>query len=170
MQTIRIVSLIAVTLLMVQCKPKRDPNKTYFDKPSEYNDYIVIEQKKVMESFDKFADAVNNGNLDSMNQSREQLCMHADAALGSMKKLADFREDTLFRSAAIDFFGFVNDACQNQLKEIVDIAAKDSLITDADIERIHQLSQNYTLKEKEKNEALMQAQDQFAKKFNVIIK
>lgn len=156
--------------MLVQCKPKRDPDKTYFDKPSEYNDYIVLEQKKVMESFDEFADAVNNGNVDSMNQTREQLCKYSEEALTSMKKLANFKEDTLFRTSAIDFFSFVNNACQNQLKEIVEIAAKDSLVNEVDIERIHQLSQEYTIGEKEKNEALMKAQDAFAKKFNVIIK
>lgn len=170
MQTIRFITLLLCTVLLVQCKPKRDPNKTYFDKPSEYNDYIVIEQKKVMESFDVFAGTVNNGNIDSMNQSRNKLCENSEIALASMKKLADFKEDTMFRTAAIDFFSFVNEACKNQLKEIVEIAAKDSLVNEVDIERIHILSQEYTLKEKEKNEALMDAQDKFAKKFNVIIK
>lgn len=170
MQTIRIISLLAITLVLVQCKPKRDPSKTYFDKPSEYNDYIVLEQKNVMNGFDVFAASVNQGIVDSMVVSRENLCEHSDVALSKMNALGDFKQDTLFRTAAIDFFRFVKEACEEQLKEIVDIAAKDSLITDADIERIHQLSQDYTLKEKEKNEALIRAQEDFAKKFNIIIK
>ncbi len=160
-----IISCFALT----QCKPKRLPGKTYFDKPNEYNDYIVKEQKEVMASFDEFATAVNHGDKDSMSFTRKNLMSRAILAEKNMNDLADFKEDTLFRYAALELFRYVNDACNHELKEIIDIASKDSTITEMDVERIRQLSEVYTIKEKQKNDALIEAQEKFAKKFNVQI-
>jgi hypothetical protein len=169
MRSIRIIILAACCLILVQCKPKKDPNKTYFDKPSEYNDFIVNEQKAVMGSFDDFAGSVNHGDRDSMSFLRKTMINRVQLAQSSVAKLADYKEDTLFRHAAMDLFNYIDYACDHELKEIVDIASKDSTITEADVERIHTLSETYTLKEKEKNDALIAAQEKFAKKFNVSI-
>jgi hypothetical protein len=155
--------------MLVQCKPKREPGKTYFDKPSEYNDYIAKEQKEVMASFDDFAIAVNHADRDSMSFLRKALSDRSLAAEKSMEKLAGFKDDTLFRYAALELFKYVSYACNHELKEITDIASKDSAITELDVEKIHQLSEIYTAKETEKNEALMEAQEKFAKKYNVRI-
>ncbi len=165
-----IIVFVLIGISLVQCKPKRDPNKTYFDKPSEYNDFIVLEQKEVMASFDDLAEAINKGNTDSMVFYRESLCKRTQLAEASVARLADYKEDTLFRFSALELFRYINYACEHELKEIIEIAAKDSAITDADVEQIHTLSQSYTIQEKEKNDALIAAQEKFAKKFNVVIK
>jgi hypothetical protein len=163
------IILLFPFVMTIGCKPKRDPSKTYFDKPSDYNDFIVNHQKEVMVSFEDFADAVNHGDKDSMSFFRKTLENRSLLAEESVGKLADFKEDTLFRHAALELFHYVSYACDHELKEIVDIASKDSTITDEDVERIHTLSETYTLQEKEKNDALIKAQEQFAKKFNVTI-
>ena len=170
MKPIRIIFIVSVCAILIQCKPKRDPNKTYFDKPSDYNDFIVLEQKDIMTSFDNFANAVNIGNKDSMIFFLDALKSRTQLAQASINKLADYKEDTLFRYTALELFRYVNYACEHELKEIIAIASKDSTITDEDIEKIHSLSETYTIKEKEKNDALIAAQEKFAKKFNVRIK
>jgi len=165
-----IILLILVVLLAAGCKPKRVPGKTYFDTPSAYNDYIVNEQKAVMQSFDDFAQAVNHGDRDSMSFFRKTLNDRAELAENKMQGLAEYKDDTLFRYTALELFKYVNVACDNELKEIIDIASKDSAISETDVERIHQLSEIYTHEEKIRNDALIAAQEKFAKKFNVIIK
>lgn len=170
MKQFRTILFITLCISLVACKPKKDPNKTYFDKPSDYNDFIVLEQKEVMASFDDFANSINRGKPDSMSFYKETLRKRAQLAEASVGKLADFKEDTLFRYAALELFKYIHYACDHELRGIVDIASKDSAITDADIDSIHSLSDVYTIKEKEKNEALISAQDKFAKKFNVIVK
>jgi hypothetical protein len=90
-------------------------------------------------------------------------------AVTEMNKLADYKEDTMFRHAALDLFKYIQLACDNELKEIVNIAAKDTTVTELDIERIHQLSETYAQQEKEKNDVLISEQEKFAKKFNVKI-
>jgi hypothetical protein len=75
----------------------------------------------------------------------------------------------MFRHAALDLFKYIQLACDNELKEIVNIAAKDTTVTELDIERIHQLSETYAQQEKEKNDVLISEQEKFAKKFNVKI-
>ncbi len=163
------ISIVLITGTM-GCKPKRDPSKTYFDQPSDYNDFIVNHQKEVMVTFEDFANAVNHGDKDSMSFCRKTLINRNELALETVGKLADFKGDTLFRGAAMDLFRYIDYACNNELKEIVDIASKDSTITELDVEKIHTLSETYTLKEKEKNDALIIAQEKFAKRFNVIIR
>jgi hypothetical protein len=170
MKKIQLITTVLILMVATSCKPKRDPSKTYFDKPSEYNDFIVNHQKDVMSSFEDFADAVNHGDKDSMSFFRKTLESRTLLAEESVGKLADFKGDTSFKAAAMDLFKYISYACDHELKEIVDIASKDSTITDEDVERIHTLSETYTLKEKEKNDALIKAQEQFAKKFNVNIK
>jgi hypothetical protein len=153
----------------MHCKPKRIPGKTYFDTPSEYNDYIVNEQKMVMAAFDDFAASVNNGNVDSMSFYQITLCKRADMAINEMNNLADYEKDTMFRHAAWELFQTIELSCNTELEEIVHIASKDSALRDEDIERINTLSISYTAKEKEKNDALIAEQEKFAKKFNVKI-
>ena len=165
-----ILITFTVLLLAAGCKPKRIPGKTYFDTPSAYNDYIVNEQKAVMESFDDFAGAVNHGDRDSMSFFRKTLNDRAELAESKMESLADYKDDTLFRYSAQELFKYVSLACDNELQEIYNIASKDSAISETDVERIHQLSEIYTREEKLRNDALIAAQEKFAKKFNVIIK
>lgn len=170
MKKISIILILFSAIIIIGCKPKRDPSKTYFDKPSEYNDFIVNHQKDVMASFEDFADAVNHSDKDSMSFFRKTLENRSQLAEESVGKLADFKQDTAFRFAALQLFRYVSYACDHELKEMTDIASKDSTITDEDIERIRVLSETYTLKEKEKNDALIAAQEKFAKQFNVNIK
>jgi len=164
-----IFGIIIIITAFTGCKPKRDPSKTYFDTPSEYNDFIVNNQKEVMSSFEDFATAVNRSDKDSMSFFRKTLINRNQLAMDNVGKLADYKGDTIFRAAAMDLFKYIDFACDNELKQIVDIASKDSTITEEDVELIHNLSQTYTLQEKEKNDALIAAQAKFAKKFNVII-
>lgn len=162
--------VILTCLTFLACKPKRDPSKTYFDKPSDYNDYIVHEQKDVMSHFDDFAAAVNAADKDSMSFMRKALFDRAEIAESMMLKLADYKGDTMFRYHALELFRYVKYACEHELKDIFMIASKDSALTEADVENIHSLSETYTAKEKEKNDALIDAQEKFAYKFNVEVK
>lgn len=167
---IRIILITGLCLTFIQCKHKKDPNKTYFDKPSEYNDYIVNEQMQVMALFDDYAKSINSGKPDSMSFFLDSLSKRTELAQTSIYKLADYKGDTLFRYAALELFRYINYACNHELKQIVEIVANDSAMTDAAADSIHSLSDIYTIKEKEKNDALIIEQNKFAKKFNVIIK
>jgi hypothetical protein len=162
--------VILTCLTLLNCKPKRIPGKTYFDKPSEYNDYIVKEQKDVMSHFDDFANAVNAADKDSMSFMRKALYDRAEIAESQMNSLADYKGDTLFRYKALELFRYVKYACDHELKDIFMIASKDSALSEIDVERIHTLSETYTAKEKEKNDALIDAQEKFAYKFNMEVK
>jgi|SRR5687767_14021641 len=169
MTRMKIFLLALLILGFVQCKPKKDPNRTYFENAGKYNDFIYQEQQAVMNSFEVFAAAVNKNNPDSIRISYDAMTKRASESRSSVFKLAPFKGDTMFRYAALDFFDFVNAACNQELKEIRDLSTKDS-VTEEDVKRINELSEVYTIQEKEKNQALIAAQEKFCQAFYVDLK
>ena len=119
---------------------------------------------------DDFAAAVNAGDKDSMSFMRKALFDRAEHAEEQMMVLADFKGDTMFRYKATELFKYVKYACDHELKDIFMIASKDSALSEIDVENIRILSDTYTAKEKEKNDALIDAQEKFAYKYNMEIK
>lgn len=170
MKFVRYTLVCSVFLLLVQCKPKKDPNKIYFDTPSEYNDFIVKEQQEVMAAFDDFANAINKAFVDSIQFYHQQLTERTELAEATMNKLADYKGDTTFRFHAKELFSYINHACKNDLQEIVDITSTPDSISVQDVKRIADISDNYTVQERDRNNALIKAQENFAAKFNVNVK
>lgn len=156
-----------ITLIFVSCGPKKDPNLTYFEKPEEYNDYIIKEQVEVFSAFDEFIHNMEIGSMEDLQASFNKLYERSKTAVERMEKLADYKKNTEFRDKSKELFIFYKTQCETNLKEMMELFAKDTLMTEADEMRIEAIAKAFDDKEKELNNALIAAQEAFAKKFNL---
>lgn len=156
-----------ITLILISCGPKKDPNLTYFEKPEEYNDYIIKEQVEVFAAFDEFIHHMETGSMEELQASFDKLYERSKTAVERMEKLADYKKNTEFRDKSKELFIFYKTQCETDLKEMMNLFAKDTLMTEADEMRITEIANAFDAKEKELNNALIAAQEAFAKKFNL---
>lgn len=154
----------------MSCGSKKDPSKIYFENAAAYSDFITQEQVSTIDAVNMYIYAINTGNIDSMQITLRNLQEKVSLSKASISKLADYKGDTLYRGAAIRFFSFIDNASKNELKQMGDLAAKDTSITTEEIALISQLSTEYTLQEKIHNDEIIKAQDEFAKKFGLSYK
>lgn len=161
--------MILFVAVLTSCGPKRDPNLTYFDKADEYNDYIIDEQKALFGKYDEFINQISYGEIEDIKKAHQDLITQSKSSVDKINKLADFKKNVEFRDRAKDLFGFFASASEKELKEMVDIFAKGADITDADITRVDEISTYMDDNQKKYNDALISAQEAFAKKFNLML-
>ncbi|MCX7743547.1 MAG: hypothetical protein N2167_03180 [Flavobacteriales bacterium] len=155
------------TFILFSCGPKKDPNLTYFEKAEEYNDYIIKEQVELFAAFDEFIHQMETGNMDQLQASFDKLYERSKTAVERMEKLADFKKNTEFRDKSKELFIFYKTQCETDLKEMLTLFEKDTLMTEADQIRIEEIANAFDNTEKKLNDALIAAQEAFAKKFNL---
>lgn len=156
-----------IAMLLIACGNKRDPNLTYFDKPEDYNDYIIQEQIAVFDVFDQFINEIESGTLEAANSSLSTLHTRSKEASEKMSKLADYKKNTAFRDQGKALFDFYVSQCETDLKEMMDLFAKDTLMTEEDQKRIDEIANQFDQKEKQANDLLISSQEAFAKKFRL---
>lgn len=159
--------LSIITLILISCGPKKDPNLTYFEKPEDYNDYIIKEQVEVFAAFDEFIHNMETASMEELQKSFDKLYERSKMAVERMEKLADYKKNTEFRDKSKELFIFYKTQCETDLKEMMELFAKDTLMTEADEIRIEIIANAFDAKEKELNNALIAAQEAFAKRFNL---
>jgi hypothetical protein len=153
--------------ILVSCGSKKDPNLTYFEKAEEYNDYIIKEQMELFAAFDEFINQMETGSMEDLHASFDKLYERSNTAVERMDKLADFKKNTEFRDKSKELFVFYKTQCETDLKEMLTLFEKDTLMTEEDQLRIEEIAKNFDHAEKKLNDALIAAQEAFAKKFNL---
>jgi|GEM_PF-2846636 len=165
-----IVPVILFVAVLTSCGPKKDPNLTYFEQANEYNDYIIDEQSAVFDKYDALISSLEYGTSAEINDALSDLQGRSKEAVEKMNKLADFKKNVEFRDKAKELYSFYSNACDKELKELVGIFTKtEGEITDADLARVDELSKYMDDGEKKYNDALIESQKVFAKKFNLVL-
>lgn len=125
-----------------------------------YNDKIVNEQIKIGEAILAFS---NNPNDFSLNQIRTQ----GENSLKVLNEMKAYEGNKDFLSAAKTLFRFYVSITQNEYRKILDlIADKNSYTTEEITEKINQLTESISKKEKPLDAKFKDAQVAFAQKYN----
>lgn len=120
-----ITILFACFILSCGGKKKRDPDKTYFDKASEYNAYISTQFDEVNRLWNASLAVMDDSTLiykqlDSLKQSSQQSMLN-------MYKLADFKGDTGYKHAAAEYFKYMLSISNGSYKEAIDIGLDEDI-------------------------------------------
>ena len=96
---------------------KRDPNKTYFEKASEYNDYINNQFETVNRLWNATLTVMDDSvlvykELDSLKQASK-------TSWDNMNKLADYKGDTLYKEAAANYFKYIHITANTSFEEAI---------------------------------------------------
>jgi len=140
-----------------------------FKTPVEYNDYIIGEQQKIGQKLQEFSASISTKSKSKMNQALEDVRKQINESLEKLKAIADYEGNWEFRNAAIILFEFYGVISNNQYQELIEIVVKEKY-SNVDQERIKYLLENVSKQEATHDKRFMEAQQEFAKQFNVKIR
>lgn len=118
----QLIGVLVLLLLLLACGKKRDPGKKYFEKASEYNQYINAQFEEVNRLWNEVLTRMDDSalvysTLDSLKTASKQSALNMD-------NLAGYKEDTLYKSAARNYFIYMNKEANTRLAEAVGIGVK----------------------------------------------
>ena len=118
--------LVAICIgFSLGCGKKKDPGKIYFDKASEYNNYISRQYEEVNRLWDKALMTMDDSAL--VYKQLDSLKTACQGSVQNMSKLADFKGDTIYRHAAGEYFAYMLRISNTSFKEAIDIGLMDDM-------------------------------------------
>lgn len=138
-----------------------------FKTPVEYHNFILNEQEKIINTIINFSNQFNTNDstlLVNYNNTKSIL----KKSLERLQKLPEYNGDSEMRDAAIPLFEMYYDAMDVEYKEMVDLFIKKDFGKKTQ-ERVNFLLNSINEREKKLDVRLIDAQTNFAKKYNLNI-
>ena len=158
---------IIITFALQNCGENAKPEMT----PIQYNDYIIGNQSKIIKKFITLSKTFNNHVPKEMDDELNSLQIQVDSAVTNISNLDGFKGNTEFKNAALMLFKFYQDAVKKEFKEMIDILKKNpDAMTSQDMQKMTDLNQSISSREKILDEAFGKAQNNFATQFKIDIK
>lgn len=110
---------IAFVLMALSCGNKKDPGKKYFEKASEYNQYINDQFEEVNRLWNATLTRMDDSAL--VYSTLDSLKATSKESAQNMELLAGFKEDTIYKNAAQAYFNYMNKEANTRLQEAVGI-------------------------------------------------
>jgi hypothetical protein len=142
--------------------------------PVEYNDKIVEQYNAVYNAIDSLDNLLYEDELneDLVQEQYDVAVSTVDQAIKRIKDLGAFNGDDHFQTAAIEYFERVKDVLENDYPELIDLSKRlesedfDEDAWDSYFDKIDELYDKLS----EKEDALFDAQWDFADEYGITIK
>ncbi len=123
----KIILFLLLSGLVFSCGSgkKKDPDKTYFDKASEYNNYINEQFIEVNRLWNATLTKMDDSSL--VYKELDSLILASKTSLENMNKLADFKGDTMYKHAAAKYFEYMLTTAKTSFKEAIDIGLMEDI-------------------------------------------
>lgn len=148
------------------CKSKSVKGKngvTYKD-ATEYNDFIVNRQTKLMKNVVEFG-KVADISLDSAEAMLKQSARETEKMIGELKAMPPYDGDSALRDAAVRSFTFYKQVFEKDYVDILNIRRKgQENITQADVEEANRIVEKISKEEEGLDKAFQNAQKDYASK------
>jgi hypothetical protein len=172
----KITSIFAIALFLftvAACKTKTS-DKLTFASAVEYNDFLVKQQKEVLNSQNTFSNAIDaldfSPNTDSnLTYKFREFAKAAKIALDTVNKLDSYNGNTQFRDDAIKMFQFWNDACKKEYKEMIALLLKGQELTPEDQDKMNKVGADVDAKESAFINTFLESQKKFATDNNMVL-
>ena len=128
----RIMIIIGILVLTACNSGVKGKNGVTYKNATEYNEYIMENQKDVVNVILDFGKAINL-DLDSADRILDKGAKITQEALNNIKGMPVFKGDSAFRNAAIHSFEFYKEIISNQYKQIISIRRKGESRTEEDV-------------------------------------
>jgi hypothetical protein len=127
MSTLSKIHILLWIVVAFSCgnKNKRDANKTYFEKASEYNAYISNQFDEVNRLWNASLAVMDDSSL--IYKHLDSLSKTSYQSMLNMHQLADFKGDTAYKHAAAAYFRYMYLTTNGSYREAVDIGLMDDL-------------------------------------------
>lgn len=150
------------------CKPSvKGKNGVTYKSPSQYNDYIVNRQTRLMKNvleFGKVADI----SLDSAESLLGSSVSETNDMIGEIKGMPPYKGDSALRDAAVATFSFYKRVFENDYADILAIRKKGpDNITPDDVQEANRIVEKISKEEEGFDKNFHLAQKEFAEKNNM---
>lgn len=136
-------------------------------KPEAYNDSIVTQQTKIARLMIDMANA--SSDTSKAQELRKKAAEQAETSLKVLERLGPYKDDNKLLVAAQNLFTFYRDICNNEFKELYELAAQADQGNPEVLERMKAINQQIADKEAPLDEAFAKAQKEFAEKYGIKI-
>jgi uncharacterized protein YpuA (DUF1002 family) len=157
----KILAFLAFSSLIFSCQTKETI------KPEAYNDSIVSQQSKIARLMIDMAHA--SGDIAKAQELRQKAAEQAETSLKVLERLGPYKDDNKLLVAAQNLFTFYRDICNNEFKELYELAAQAEPGNPEVLERMKAINQQIADKEAPLDEAFAKAQKEFAEKYGIKI-
>jgi hypothetical protein len=141
-------------------------NGVVYKSALEYNDYIIKNQKEVINVVLDFV-KVAETSIDSANTILDNGMITADEAVKNIEGMPPYKGDSTFRNAAINSFRFYRQVLGDEYKEMLAIRRKGQDMTSDDLNRVQVILDELGKREEKYDKAFHNAQVEFAKENNL---
>lgn len=141
-----------------------------FEKASEYNNFIVDEQNKlIVKIIDYNISNIHNNDLEENNQKRLEVVRQIESSMEKINSLSPFKSDNKLKEAAIAVFSLYKETCDIEFNEI-NLLRKDRESSFASMENYLKAQSKAEEKLRTAGEQFIKAQHDFAGKHKITIK
>jgi len=174
MKKISYILTIVVLLLAVNACKNAGSGKLTFASAVEYNDFLVKQQKEVLNTQTAFSEAINaldfSPNSDSnLTYKFREFGKATKIALDTVNKMDSWNNNTQFRDDAIKMFKFWNDAYKKEYKEMINLLLKGQDLTPEDQDRMNKVGADVDAKEQGFINTFLESQKKFATENNIAL-
>lgn len=148
--------------LLFSCKEKAALS------PIAYNDSIVAQQSQIARLMLDMANA--SDDIAKAQELRQKAAEQAEVSLKALDRLGPYKDDNALLEAARNLFSFYRDICNNEFKELYELAAKAEGGDTTVMGRMVEINKQIADKEVPLDEAFAKAQKDFAEKHNITIR
>lgn len=132
----------------------------------EYNDYIVKKQQDLMNDVIKLS---ANQDVNNFEKTINDMIPKIEQSIKDIQGMPAWNGDTTFRNKALDLFKFYHEACTNEFSTVVK-SLKDVQTNPDNVTKIQEITTDVSKREEDFDNAIQQAQQNFAKNNNMDIK
>jgi hypothetical protein len=119
--------LLCMGICLVSCgaKDKKDPDKIYFEKASDYNQYIRSQFDEVNRLWNASLAVMDDSTL--IYNALDSLKIASRQSILNMRKLADFKGDTNYKHAAAEYFSYMLTTANGSYAEAIEIGLMEDI-------------------------------------------
>jgi hypothetical protein len=132
----------------------------------DYNNKIVDQQSRIVKSMLDFSKTFDSKDTELMEKKHKELLDVIGAVITETKGLAPFEGSAGFKDAALKLFEFYRDISKKEYKEMIEIFKKEQ-ITQADVDRIDELNDDISAREKVLDDEFQKIQEKFAEQYGI---
>ena len=163
-----LITLILVTALVAckQSSARKGANGVIYKNATEYNDYIITRQVKLMHTIAAFT-RVLQVNADSAIGLIRDASKDAGRVITEVRGMPSYGGDSSFRAAAVESFTFYKRLFERDYPAMLDIYLRPGIDTEEANAEVNKMGERLDKDEEMLNKAFHNAQQQFARKNNL---
>jgi hypothetical protein len=163
----RLLFIPFIISFFISCnEPVKGRNGELYRSASQYNDYIVSRQSKVMKNVMDFV-SVSETNLDSAEKMLDVYILQMDEVIKEIGGMPPYKGDSALRDAAKATFVFYRQIFGKEYKEIIAIRREGGAFTEEGVAEMDGIVERISREEEGYDKAFHNAQKDFAVKNNM---